>query len=71
MPITNITATDAEAYCDWLSREYGGTWRLPTSRNGFMQQDYAQIFQKQIGRIVNQAEWLMREAKAGIGTRSI
>ena len=32
MPITNITATDAEAYCDWLSREYGGTWRLPTSR---------------------------------------
>ncbi|MBN1990653.1 MAG: SUMF1/EgtB/PvdO family nonheme iron enzyme [Bacteroidales bacterium] len=32
MPITNITATDAEAYCNWLSREYGGTWRLPTSR---------------------------------------
>lgn len=60
MPITNITATDAEAYCDWLSREHGGTWRLPTSREW----DYAQIFQKQLGMIVIQAEWLMREAKS-------
>ncbi len=29
-PVVNISARDAEAYCAWLSRETGHTYRLPT-----------------------------------------
>ncbi len=29
-PVTGITAQDAKAYCTWLSRETGATYRLPT-----------------------------------------
>ena len=29
-PIANVSWNDAVAYTEWLSREYGGNWRLPT-----------------------------------------
>lgn len=29
-PITGISYNEAVAYCAWLSKKYGGTWRLPT-----------------------------------------
>lgn len=29
-PIVNVTHDDGVAYCEWLSKEYGGEWRLPT-----------------------------------------
>jgi len=29
-PIVNITYDDAQSYCNWLSQQYGGGWRLPT-----------------------------------------
>ena len=29
-PVSNVSWDDAQAYCEWLSREEGGTFRLPT-----------------------------------------
>lgn len=29
-PVVNVTAADARAFCDWLSRREGSTYRLPT-----------------------------------------
>ena len=29
-PIVNVTFQDAISYCLWLSKKYGGNWRLPT-----------------------------------------
>lgn len=29
-PIVNVTFQDAISYCKWLSKKYGGNWRLPT-----------------------------------------
>jgi formylglycine-generating enzyme required for sulfatase activity len=29
-PIANITMADAMAYCEWLGKKFGGTYRLPT-----------------------------------------
>ncbi|GHU76295.1 hypothetical protein FACS189414_1960 [Bacteroidia bacterium] len=29
-PVINVSWDDAVAYCDWLSAQTGGTWRLPT-----------------------------------------
>lgn len=29
-PMVNVSYYDAWAYCDWLSRKYGGEWNLPT-----------------------------------------
>lgn len=29
-PIVNVSYEDAVGYCDWLSRDYGGDWRLPS-----------------------------------------
>lgn len=30
LPIRNISYNDAIAYCNWLTDEFGGNWRLPT-----------------------------------------
>lgn len=29
-PVVNVTYNDALDYCDWLSKNYGGNWRLPS-----------------------------------------
>lgn len=31
-PVVNVSARDAEAYCAWLGKTYGGVWRLPNSK---------------------------------------
>jgi dipeptidyl aminopeptidase/acylaminoacyl peptidase len=33
-PATNITFEDAKAYCEWLSKQTGATYRLPTEEEG-------------------------------------